>query len=269
MRAPPAETDPERLRSTAWLRFFEVVLGMRLRRSFHAVRVARPGLPAIADDLPLIVYCNHPSWWDGALVPVLTRRLFPERRAYGPIDAEALRRYPFMRRLGLFGVDLGSYAGAATFLRVGRAVLARPDTLFCLMPEGRFRDARPRPLHLRSGLAGLISAVPRATVLPLAVEYPFWDERLPEALVRFGEPQIMGAEASTSIAATRDSLERRLTDAMDRLAADAISRDPDRFVTVLDGRAGVGGVYGAWRRLTAWRHGERFDAAHRHAPEKG
>jgi hypothetical protein len=88
-----------------------------------------------------------------------------------------------MRRLGLFGIAQDTYEGASLFLRVGRKLLSQPDTLFYLTPQGGFTDARVRPVRLRPGLTHLLSQVPRVTVLPLAVEYPFWYESAPEALV--------------------------------------------------------------------------------------
>ena len=262
MRPLPPDIDPERLRSEVWLRFFVRVLTHRLRRSFHAVRLAKPGVPAVADELPLVIYANHPSWWDAALVPVLLRRLFPSRRSFAPIDVVALQRYSFMRRLGLFGIAPDTYEGASLFLRVGRKVLSQPDTLFYLTPQGRFTDARDRPVELRPGLAHLLARVPRVTVMPLAVEYPFWDESAPEALFRFGEPMILGNSVTAEIPEIQALLQARLSQAMDDLAEAAVSRDPARFETLLDGRAGVGGVYDGWRRLKAWRRGETFDPAH-------
>lgn len=260
--AEPGPLDPERLRSVLWLRFFDRVLTGRLRRAFHAVRIARPGLPAVSPTLPLVVYSNHPSWWDAAVLPVVLGRLFPARRAFGPIDAEALARYPFMRKLGLFGIEAGSHAGAATFLRVGRRLLTEPDTLFCVTAQGRFADPRQRPLRLQPGLAGLVSRVAQVTVLPVAIEYPFWTERTPEALVGFGTPRIVGRAVAGSLVDLHDELERGLATTMERLAGDAAAADPHRFESVLTGASGVGGIYDAWRRLGAWRRGERFDPAH-------
>jgi 1-acyl-sn-glycerol-3-phosphate acyltransferase len=260
MSAPPPEADALRGRSDAWVAFFAWIFRRRLKQAFHAVRVAKPGAPAVAANLPLIVYCNHPSWWDAALAPVLTTRLFAQRRGYGPIDAEALQRYPFMRRLGLFGVQADSFAGTSTFMRVGQEVLRQPGTLFCLTPEGRFTDPRVRPVQLRPGLAALITRMPRVTVLPLAFEYPFWNERLPEALARFGRPMVLGSADPVSV--VQRTLELELSSAMDVLAADAQTRDGKRFITLLQGRAGVGGVYDGWRRIKAWRQGRRFDASH-------
>jgi 1-acyl-sn-glycerol-3-phosphate acyltransferase len=263
MRAPSPETDPLRWRSGAWVAFFSWVFERRLRQAFHAVRLAQAGVPEVDPALPLVVYCNHPSWWDAALAPVLTRRLFAQRRSYGPIDAAALQRYPFMRRLGLFGVQANTYAGTATFLRVAQRVLSEPDTLLCMTPEGRFTDARLRPLVLRPGLAAVIAKLPRVTALPLALEYPFWDESRPEALARFGTPIVFDHRHAALDIQPRLTL--ALTAAMDTLAADACSRDAARFITLLDGRVGVGGVYDGWRRLKAWRRGRRFDASHRQA----
>jgi 1-acyl-sn-glycerol-3-phosphate acyltransferase len=262
MRPLPPDIDPERLLSKAWMQFFVRVLTHRLRRSFHAIRLAKPGVPAVPDELPLVIYANHPSWWDAALVPVLVTRFFPSRRSFAPIDAVALRRYGFMRRIGLFGIAPDTYEGASLFLRVGRKILSQPDTLFYLTPQGRFTDARDRPVSLRPGLAHLLCRVPRVTVLPLALEYPFWDESAPEALIRFGEPMVLGSSVTAEIPEIQAFLQAGLLQAMDSLAEAAVSRDASRFETLLDGRAGVGGVYDAWRRLGAWRRGEKFDPAH-------
>ena len=46
------------------------------------------------------------------------------------------------------------------------------------------------------------------------------------------------------------------------LAAAAIGRDPDAFVTVISGRVGVGMAYDGLRRVRAWSRGERFDPSH-------
>ncbi len=257
--------DPRTVRSAAWVRLFGAIFARRIRRSFHAVRVARPRPTVVAARWPLVVYCNHPSWWDAALMPVLLARLFPQREAYAPIDSEALARYRFMRRLGFFGVERDSYAGAATFLRTGQRLLESPDVLLGVTPQGGFSDPRERPVRLRPGLAALIARVPRVIVLPVAIEYPFWDERAPEVLVRLGNPLSMGRLDRASHPEIRATLEQELARTMDALAIDALARDPTRFATLIEGRVGVGGVYDAWRRLRAWRTGVRFDPAHRQA----
>jgi 1-acyl-sn-glycerol-3-phosphate acyltransferase len=258
MRAGP---DPVALRSPALVRFFGAAMARAVRRDFHALRIARPGRPRLPEGRPAVIYLNHPSWWDPAVIAVLATRLFPERRSYGPIDAEALGRYRFMARIGLFGLEPGP-RGAAAFLKAGERILSDPEAILWVTAEGRFTDPRTRPVRLMGGVAHLARRVGGAVLLPMAVEYPFWTERKPEALLRFGAPMASEQLAAMPPDQATRALERELEDTMDGLAAEAAARDPAAFETLLSGTVGVGGVYDLWRRARAWARGERFRPEH-------
>jgi 1-acyl-sn-glycerol-3-phosphate acyltransferase len=234
-----------------------------LARHFHAVRLSksqRPD-PVALHGKPLIVYFNHPSWWDPLICLRLAASLFPNRAHYGPIDAAGLRKYRFFEKLGFFGVEPGTARGARRFLSVSQEILARPDTALWIAAEGRFTDPRERPVRLRSGIGHLASKVRNAVLLPVAIEYPFWEERSPEALARFGE-EIPTGDADLDAADWTPILEEGLESALDALAGEALARDTLRFEVLLGGSAGVGGVYDAWRRLKARFQGERFRPGH-------
>src|SRR3712207_7134768 len=83
-------------------------------------------------------------------VMLLWRRLLADRELYVPMDAEALGRYGFMRRLGVFGVEPGA-RGAAGFLRVAGEVLSEPQRLLWINAPGRFSEARGRPVSIPAG----------------------------------------------------------------------------------------------------------------------
>lgn len=261
MQAVPAYS-PRLHRAFAWY------LEGYLARHFTGVRVARGGAPPqrVDREVALVVYSNHASWWDPALFMWLARAFFPERSGHGPMDSAALERYRFFGRLGVFGVEPGTARGARTFLRVSRGVLARPASALWLTAEGEFTDPRHRPVRLRTGLAHLARHLAadgvEALALPLALEYPFWNERLPEALLRFGEPIPIVAGSSRPAGEWQGVFERGLETTMDALAVAAQSRDAGSFVTLLAGRTGVGGVYDRWRSFRASLRGRRFDAAH-------
>jgi hypothetical protein len=112
------------------------------------------------------------------------------------------------------------------------------------------------------GLTRLPELAPEARFLPLALEYPFRNERAPEMLAAFGPP----IPAATLLTAPREARAAQLAAAleasMDRLAGDALSRDPSRFETLLRGREGMGGVWQGWRHLGAALRGRRFDPRH-------
>lgn len=265
-----AQAQPPRV----WRRLFALfALYSRwyLGRHFHAVRLLGP-LPRVDDDRALVVYLNHPSWWDPLIAILLASGEFPRRTHYGPIDAAALQRYGFFRRLGFFGVETGTVRGARRFLRLSEALLERGgETALWITPEGRFTDPRQRPVRLRPGLGRLALRLAErrraVTLLPLAVEYVYWEERFPEVLVTWGEPLAVEKAAAELGAAASPArwdalLAERLQMAQERLASAAVAREASAFTTLLRGRAGVGAVYDLWRALRAWLRGESFARRH-------
>ncbi|HEX4965302.1 MAG TPA: lysophospholipid acyltransferase family protein [Thermoanaerobaculia bacterium] len=246
------------------LSLFERSVRGYLSRHFHAFRLSkaqRPDPVAIRGK-PLIVYFNHPSWWDPLICLRLAEQFFPDRKNYAPIDAAALGGYAFFERLGFFGIELGSPRGARRFLTLSRQILSQPDSALWIAAEGRLTDPRVRPVRLRSGIGHLAARVRQAVLLPLALEYPFWEERTAEALARFGE-ELPAGEAGMTATDWTAVLESRLEEALDALAAESLARDPGRFDVLLDGAAETGGaVSGVWRRLKSRLRGERFQAGH-------
>lgn len=252
--------DPLRARSPAAFRAFALYLRWYAGRSFNAVRVSRTGMPQAPRGRPLIVCSNHPGWWDPAMFILLQASLMPDRIGFGPMDQAALNRYGVLRRMGVFGIDPASRHGASVFLRNGVRILSNPRASLWVTAEGAFTDVRVRPVRLRAGIAHLVRRVPDAVILPLALEYPFWNERFPEALASFGAP--IEADPALSVGDFTAALEAGLTRAMDALAAESLTRDPARFHSLLRGRAGVGGIYDLWRHATATARGRRFDPHH-------
>jgi len=235
-----------------------------LRRHFHAVRVLKShALPSDFRELPIAVFLNHASWWDPLICLILAREYFPARSSFGPIDARAVSRYGFLTKLGFFPVELGSARGAALFLQKAGAILESPRRMLWLTPQGKFTDARARPLSLQRGLAHLAGRVPPAVFLPLAIEYPFWEERTPEVLLAFGTP-LFTQQHQNSCGADdwAGALERTLQDAQDALAAAAQRRSPDDWQVLLRGASGTAMLYDAWRRLRAFFRRERFQPEH-------
>jgi 1-acyl-sn-glycerol-3-phosphate acyltransferase len=234
-------------------------------RHFHALRIDREGcLPELPAG-PVIIYMNHPSWWDPLVGLILSGQLPAGRLVYAPMEIQGLTQYPFLERLGFFGVEQGTARGGLRFLRQSLAILSHPESVLCIPAQGHFVDPRERPVRLKPGIGHLVVRQQVGTILSLAIEYPFWNDRCPEALARFGRPLDI---RSTPVSSPEDwtaRLEATLEETQDLLAEKARRRDPAAFVTVVDGTAGVGGVYDRWRRLKARLRGEPFQPEHRAA----
>jgi 1-acyl-sn-glycerol-3-phosphate acyltransferase len=194
---------------------------------------------------------------------LLGEQLLPRSDHFAPMDASALLRYPILSKIGVFPVEMQSSRGAVQFVRTSEAVLASDGVLW-ITPQGRFVDARERPLQFKPGLAALAARVGHCTLIPLAIEYTFWDERLPEALLLLGDPIVLDNSVAPI---TAEWLEPRLIAdlerTMDHLRAMALTRQPASFEQVLaTGTVGVGGFYGLGQRLRALLTGKPYRPEH-------
>ena len=234
-----------------------------LRRHFNSLRVTGMDISQAQLDRPLVIYSNHASWWDPLVALLFGTEFLPGKRVFAPMDAEALERYGFFKRLGAFAVQQGTRRGGVQFLRTARAILQESDHALWLTPQSRFADARERPVTFKAGIGHLPGLAREIHFVPLAMEFVYWEERLPEILVRVGEPYraTLGDRAVKPEWWT-EFFAGRLRETQDELAKQAQRRDPSEFRCLLRGRAGVGGVYDRWRRFKAGWRGEQFQAEH-------
>jgi 1-acyl-sn-glycerol-3-phosphate acyltransferase len=242
-------------------RWFSWYVEGYLRKHFHAVRLSRGTRPVVPERLPLIVVMNHPSWWD-PLIGAALARVFPDRTHFAPMEARALARYHLFDKLGFYGVEQGTTRGGIAFLRTTLAILSQPNAAVWIAAQGAFTDARVRPPRLRPGIGHAVARLRTGVIVPLALEYPFWDEKSPEALARFGEPILIESGLRRSVRHWVDLIERSLETAQDALLADSLTRNPRRFETLLEGKVAIGGIYDRWRQFWAWLRSERPQAEH-------
>ena len=129
-----------------------------------------------------------------------------------------------------------------------------------MTPTGRFTDIREAAPFM-GGLGHLATCAPSITLIPVAIEYLFWNERYPEILIEFG-PLLRSEDLPSEKAARLQLLEKQLSDTQASLALKAISRNPDAFTTLVAGRSGIGGLYDGLRRMVSFFTGATFQGRH-------
>jgi len=244
------------------LRVFSAYSRRLLHRRFHSFRILKSGIPVLDSSRPVVIFLNHPSWWDPLICLELAEKLFAERRSFGPIEAAMFKRYRFFRFLGFFGVDGGSVSGTREFLTICHLLLDSSENVLWLTPQGRFADVRDRDLRLQGGLGALAAREPQAQFVPLAIEYPFWTESRPEILVSFGAPLSPNAEPERSSREWSTRLSQSLAGTQEKLAIRSCLRDDGDWLTISQGKAGNTGIYDAWCWLRAKLRGEAFHPEH-------
>ncbi len=248
-----------------------------LRKHFHSVAANRDQLLAADINVrdSLVVYANHGSWWDPLVAMFSAKTNFSGFAFHAPIAAAALEKYRIFSQLGFFPVEQESFQGAKHFLDVSLRLLERPSTSIWITPEGRFADVRDHSAEFMPGLAHLAHSLERRSAkaseasirtwfVPIAIEYTFWEERLPEILVWFGQPSLVahGENHLDNKSQWNDRLTSRLRDAQNKLAAAAIARDESAFEVLLSGNAGTSRVYDAWRRAWSRITGKPLELQH-------
>lgn len=233
---------------------------VRQRFTSFGVQFAEPLESLAPKNNALVVYANHVSWWDPITAMLLRRSYFSDRILYAPIDAEALKAYRIFSKMGFFGIQLDRLSGASDFLRASRTILADPRSSLWVTPEGRFTDCRDHSQPLMPGLAHLAASVSSISFVPLAIEYPFWEEPRPMIAVRFGARQVF--ERDTSKRACSEQLENALRQTQHALATSVMRRQADAFEYLIAPRAARTSWYDTLRAWKAWYHGQPFDPRH-------
>ena len=158
-----------------------------VRRSFHTV--AGRGLERLrqlAEDRPVLLFCNHTNWWDGLLVYLLTRQM-SHKAVYCMMEEKQLKHYRFFTWLGAFSVDLSSPLRSAASLRYAQRLLQKNDTAIWIFPQGRL-CRQNEPVEIKPGTDYLATNAPHALLVPVAMRYDFFREDRPNVLIEVGQP---------------------------------------------------------------------------------
>lgn len=226
-----------------------------VKRNFHAIRVLNLPPPEITSpdaSEPVVMYANHPSWWDPLIGLFMIDRFFHDWNVYSPIDQKMLDQYRFFRHLGFYGVDRENPSSVRRFLGITRAILQQRKSMIWVTPQGRFVDARQTDVPLEKGLTRMHGGTGTICYVPVAIEYVFWEERLPEALIQFGSPTVVPVPGTPADhQALHNDLQANLRQSQMELAQASTARDPRAFAFTQRRDPGFFFLYDLWREFMA------------------
>lgn len=234
-----------------------------IKKQFSSFAVSRSDqIDSIPENQSIVVFANHSSWWDPISAMLLRQTYFPERILYAPIDAEQLENYSVLKKMGFYGIQLNSYAGAQQFLKTSQTILKSARASIWITPEGRFCDVRDHSQALMPGLAHLASKVQSVTFLPLAIEYTFWVDAKPHIFCQFGEPLFAGDSNTVEKAEWAHQLESALRETQKALSKTIMQRDDRELEYLINSTTKKTSLYDFARSWAAWAKGRKFDPRH-------
>jgi 1-acyl-sn-glycerol-3-phosphate acyltransferase len=194
-------------------------------------------------DGPLIVYPNHPAWWDGYMCLLLNRLVLRDRfEGYLMMEEPQLRRYRFFAWAGCFSVDRHDPRSAARSVAyIGRLLAERRDRSLYIFPQGVLTANDRRPLEIYPGLAHIVRRAGGAMLWPVALRYEFRGEQRPEVFIRAGPAHHAHGDASAR--GLTGEIAQRLTAAADALRDEVAAGQLEGYQALLRGRAGVNRLF--------------------------
>ena len=214
-------------------RLFAVYNTNLLKRRFQSFQVK--GLQTLLNKnpkLPLIIYCNHSSWWDGLVAFQISRQA--GLNAFVMMEEKQLKNLFLFRLLGAFSVVRENPRAAMKSIRYAVKILkSAPENSLWIFPQGEILPNDLRPLLFFDGLAKIIEKVVECSAVSLSIRYEFMGEFKPHVFVQIGEPEIFTGGELPDTKTMTESLSRKLTDNLDLLKRDIINQNFNGFINLI------------------------------------
>lgn len=199
-----------------------------LRRRFDGLRVA--GLKHLRErraGVPLVLYANHSSWWDGLVAFEIGMSCRLEQ--YVMMEERQLGEYALFRRLGAFSVVREDARAALRSIDYATGLLSRTQNgatpALWIFPQGDTHANDLRPLKFYRGAAHIALRLPRVTLLPVAMRYEHRDAFRPDIFVRIGASEPLGTNEKTNAKELTAKMEESLTRTLDNIRTDTIKKE--------------------------------------------
>lgn len=221
-------------KSVIFERIFSFYNQNLLKRRFHDVRVS--GLEFLLNrntSLPLIIYCNHSSWWDGLVAFQISRKI--GLNSFVLMDEKNLKRLFLFRGLGAFSIDRSTPRAALKSIQYAAKILSKNSgAALWIFPQGEILPNDQRPLKFFSGISRIVRLTRNCETTSLAMRYEFLGEFKPQIFIKI-EKSIQCAEfEATDKRALTETFTGRMTENLDALKNKIIEQEFDDFVSLLN-----------------------------------
>jgi 1-acyl-sn-glycerol-3-phosphate acyltransferase len=148
-------------------------------------------VPQVPKDVPILILPNHNSWWDGFFVHNLNKRFF-QRRLYVMMLEEQLRKYPFFRYVGAYGIIPDNPHDIRKSINYTVNIIEKPPpegAALCMFPQGELVSWYQNPLNYQRGIEVIIRRTKQPLILlPLMSRIEYLNEQYPHVFFLFGTP---------------------------------------------------------------------------------
>ncbi|MCA1625359.1 MAG: lysophospholipid acyltransferase family protein [Acidobacteria bacterium] len=202
------------------------------KRQFHSLNVS--GLDVLQKrdkKIPLIIYANHSSWWDGLIAFEISR--IAKLDGFVMMEEKHLKKLFLFRRLGAFSVVRENPRAAIKSINYAAEILVETSnrTLW-IFPQGEILHNDLRPLKFYNGLTRIIEKIGQCYAAPVAMRYEFLTDYKPKVFVQIGKVDLFFGNENFKRRKIINILELKLTETLNALKCDIQNKNFTKFEKV-------------------------------------
>lgn len=207
-------------KSVLFEKIFAVYNRNLLKRRFHSFQIT--GLDFLLNKnvrIPLIIYCNHSSWWDGLVAFQISYENGLD--SFMMMEEKQLKKLSLFRRLGAFSVVREKPRNAyRSIIYAAKLLGENPQRTLWIFPQGEILPNDLRPLKFYKGLGKIIEKVEKCQVTSLSIRYEFLGEFKPQIFVKIEEPEMISVGKDFNSKQLTEQFAKRLTENLEHLKTD-------------------------------------------------
>ncbi|MGI8669356.1 MAG: lysophospholipid acyltransferase family protein [Aridibacter sp.] len=200
-----------------------------LKRRFHSFNVK--GLKHLRQrqtSLPLIIYANHSSWWDGLAAFQISYKT--KLDSFVMMEEKQLKRFFLFRKLGAFSIVRENPRLAMQSINYAVDLLKNSDRTLWIFPQGEILPNDLRPLHFYRGLSKIIKKLGKCATVSLTFRYEFFNEFKPEIFANIKSPQEISFENSKKLTA---HFENKTVENLEEIKKDILNQQFDEYERIV------------------------------------
>ncbi|CAN5298053.1 hydroxychlorobactene glucoside lauroyltransferase CruD [soil metagenome] len=218
---------------SAWFeRIFAVYSRNLIKCRFHSLHVS--GLDFLRDkntEIPLIVYANHSSWWDGIIAFEISRKA--KLDSFIMMEEKQLEKLFLFRKLGAFSVVRENPRKAVESVNYAVSLLENPRRTLWIFPQGEILPNDLRPLSFFNGLSRIIERSGKVFAVPLVIRYEFLSEFKPQIFVKISSFELIKTDKNFDSKKMTESNSNRLTNLLDELKTDVLNKNFSQYEQII------------------------------------
>ena len=200
-----------------------------LRRHFDSFYIN--GLKSLTNfnsSLPLIIYANHSSWWDGLVAFQISQQV--GFNSYVMMEEKQLRNLFLFRKLGAFSINREKNRSAVKSLNYAAQILDNSTNVLWIFPQGEILPNDVRPFQFFRGITKIIEKLGKCLTLCITFRYEFLGEYKPQIFANIGNIEESSSSKNFDL---RKHFENQTTKYLDILKRDILLQNFDRYQNII------------------------------------